>query len=420
MAYSFEPATPPGHFVTEWISYASRCTDAPHEYHEAAALWMLACVTPRLRARFSAWPAGLPTNLYLLLIGPTGFRKSTAIGLAEDMLRAVAPDTVLPEKVTPEAFIEQLSHRSNMGAGWAVDEFTSILNDIHHKAYMASLRELLLTVYGGKSYEYRRHSKRVKGGGTVQDVDRIENPHLSILGGATPAIFEMLSTADLTTGFMPRFGIVMPDSKPERKSFYGLKWDPSVERNRLRQWLHALAVWASKERTVDFEERALEILDSYAAELEELNAKQAEDPRSDMRQRLSEMSVKIAMLVAAGDVEPHKATDLLVTDADAQAAVQIVRRWQRHGEQLAERIQETQFEAKLQQAYRILKVKKRLSLRDLSRAVRVPKRVLDEILDTMLTRGLIAMQPPVDGRASPWILLAGEEEVVSDGKASNN
>lgn len=405
--YSFNLATPTENFVSQWIAYAQQCTDAPHEYHEAAAFWMLACMTPKLRARFAAWPAGLPTNLYLLLIGPTGFRKSTAIGLAEEMLRAVVPNVVMPEKVTPEAFIEQLAQRSGHGAGWAVDEFTSILSDIHHKAYMASLRELLLTVYGGKSYEYRRHSKRVKGGGTVQDVDRIEQPHLCILAGATPHIFEMLTTGDLTTGFMPRFAIIMPEQKPERKSFYELRSDPSVERNRLRQWLHAIAQWGSTDRPVTFEEAALEILDRYAAELEQLNAQQAEDPRSEMRQRLPEMAVKLAMLVAVGDIEPHRAGELVVTDLDAEAAVAIARRWQGYGEALAERIQETQFEAKLQHAYRILQAKQRMSLRDLSRAIRVPKRMLDEILDTMLTRELVRIEPPADGRASPVITLAG-------------
>lgn len=410
VGYDFQPATHPEHFVTAWIAYASQCTDASHEYHEAAALWLLACASPGVRARLSAWPKGLATNLYLLLVGPPGAaRKSTAAGLAVDVLSAAIPHAILPDRITPEGMIEQLSKRSHQAAGWAIDEFTALLVDIHKKPYMAPLRELLQTVYGGRDYEYRRHSKRVKGGGVVEDVDRIENPHLCILGGATPFIYQMLTLSDLATGFLPRFAVIAPEEKPARLPFYGMQRDPTVERNRLVQWLHDIHTWACRTPPIYFEQRALEVLDSYAAELEEMIQKEPEDTRNDMRQRLPEIALKVAMLIAIGDVDPHNNTELQVTDLDAQAALTIVRRWGRYNEQMAERIQESWFETKLQQALRVLLTRQRVSLRDLARAVRVSKRWLDEIVDTLLTRGLVELIAPTDGRFSPTLVLLHDE-----------
>ena len=43
---------------------------------------------------------------------------------------------------------------------------------------MAGLRGLLLTVYTGDDYVYRRHSKRAKSGAPIPDEDRIVQPHL--------------------------------------------------------------------------------------------------------------------------------------------------------------------------------------------------------------------------------------------------
>ena len=56
---------------------------------------------------------------------------------------------------------------------WFVDEIGDYLDKLHHAKFLAGMRGLLLTVYGGKDYRYSRHSKRVKGGATVTDEDFI-------------------------------------------------------------------------------------------------------------------------------------------------------------------------------------------------------------------------------------------------------
>ena len=85
--YAFEAAVPSDHFVAQWVAYASRCTDAAYEYHEAAALNLVATCTPTVRARLAQYPNGLGTNAYWLFIGDsTTSRKSTAKDLGRDVL----------------------------------------------------------------------------------------------------------------------------------------------------------------------------------------------------------------------------------------------------------------------------------------------------------------------------------------------
>jgi len=60
--YTFDHAFPAEHFVSQMIAYASACTDAAYDYHELAALILLANVTPNVRAWLSSpspgrWPA---------------------------------------------------------------------------------------------------------------------------------------------------------------------------------------------------------------------------------------------------------------------------------------------------------------------------------------------------------------------------
>src|SRR5262249_1949893 len=107
--YRFASAFPAEHFVSHFIAYAAQRTDAAHEYHEATALILLASATPNVRAPLAQYADGLPTNLYLIIIGDTTkSRKSTSKNIGRDLQHCVIPDSLLADQASPEAFIEQL------------------------------------------------------------------------------------------------------------------------------------------------------------------------------------------------------------------------------------------------------------------------------------------------------------------------
>ena len=195
-AYTFTPAFPPDHFVSRFINYGSHCVDTAHEYLETVALVLLATATPGVRARLRQYPRGLSTALYALLIGDsTRSRKSTVAGLGLDLLADAVPEFGrLADLASPEAWLEQLADadRSRHAALWYADEIGETFDKLHHAKYLAGLRGLLLELYEGRPYRYKRTTKRTKQGKAVRDEIVLERPHLSVLGATTPAIFEII------------------------------------------------------------------------------------------------------------------------------------------------------------------------------------------------------------------------------------
>jgi len=410
MAYQFDQILPDEHFVGSYIRYASRHTDAPWEYHEALGFALLAAATPKVRARLHVYPAGLPTNLYILLVGPpTSFRKSTCLDIAELLLDAALPGCRISEQFSPESFIEQLADRSNQTSVWLVDEFGEMLDKIHHANYMAGFRGLLLTVYGGKSYRYKRKSKRISGGQKTADEDYVENPHLIIAGATTPEpIFRFTTYEDLTSGLWPRFAVIMPTKKPDRKPFYETPEAQLRDQNRLIMQLHKIRSWAEEFGAVGFTEPALSLLDQYAAEIEGLEQTDTPETVKTMLQRLPAMAVKLAMLTAIGWPDATKNEMVVVSERDASLAVAVARRWQGFMHTFALRIGDTEFEAKLQRVKQVIKGHDVVTRRTVARAVKLSAKELDEIEVTLVDRGEISVterKPEGGGRPSTvWII----------------
>lgn len=388
--YAYTAPVGEDHFLARWVGFASERTDAAHEYHEAAALNLLASATPNVRAKLGPYPDGLATNLYAIFVGDsTRSRKSTAKDFARDVQARALPGSLAPDDFSPEGFVEHLAGRPNDSTTLYVDEFGETLEKLHHARYMAGLRGLLLKVYAGQDHTYRRHSKRKKGGEREADEDAIRAPHLSILGCTAKAIFDVLLEKDVTSGLLGRFAIVMPEAKPARKPFYEASAPSEAERSALVAWLHRLHAWAHEQRpNVVFEPGVLEILDGFAARLEE-KAPDRSEPERRITDRIAPMAIKVAMLLAAGRPETLGQTMLAVTEADAQAALEIAGRWERDALRFVAQIGETDFWKRVDRVRRLLD-KKRVAPRSVvARQAHVDKKTLDNIRDTLVDRAEI-------------------------------
>jgi len=398
--YSFRCPVDNDHFLARFINYASSRTDAAHEYHEASGLTLIGGATLTVRAHLSPYPSGLPTNLYVLFVGDsTTSRKSTSKDLARDAQARGLPGSLSPDHFSPEAFVEHLASRPHNSTTLYVDEFGELLDKLHHAKHMAGLRGLWMTVYAGADYTYRRHSKRGGSGAKVVDEDRIEGPHLGILGATTPAIFEVLAETDVISGLLPRFAIIMPDAKPPRRPFFEIGDDTEQERSRLVSWLNDLHEWStSGQRRVLFGPEVLDTLDAFGASIEADAPNRAETAKA-MLQRLTPMVVKVAMLIAAGRPETLGGAILTVRAADAKAAIEIGLRWKRDALAFVERVGESDFERRLGRCLKLLQSKRKALRRDIARHCHTDKRTLDMIQDTLVDRGQIrVIATPVPGR----------------------
>lgn len=190
------------------------------------ALGLLAAITPGVKADLNLAPAGLSTNLYLLLVGPTSVGKSYSRRLGQQLLDIVLPAANLPERMSGEQAIHALAARSQQSSLWPADEFGVMLGQIVRKdSYMNAMEDLLLSLYDSGNYTYA----------TLKGTTAIRNAHLNIVGGATPESMALAGAGAVLSGLLPRFGIVFPESFP---SSFEVEQKPDQETERRDLLLH--------------------------------------------------------------------------------------------------------------------------------------------------------------------------------------
>jgi hypothetical protein len=390
--YVFTPAFPSDHFIGQVIIYMAARTDAALEYAEAGALVLLAAATPGVKARLAPYPHGLGTNLYALGVGDsTRSRKSTVASFVRQLQQDAIPTSLLGDQFSPEAFVELMAPRSGDSATWYVDEFGETLHKITTAKYMAGLRGWLLSAYDGRDFRAVRHSKRDKDGDPVADTDSVKDPHLSIYGMTTPTLFHTLRPADVESGLLARFAVVMPTNKPARRPLQALAPGGEIADAPLINRLHRIYAWArARQRGVRFDAAALKIIDDFAVSIEDAPA---DDVLRAMSSRLTHMVVKVAMLSAAGRLANDQATipqDTLVVDGDdAKAARLVALRWYGYAQDFASRIGESDFERALQGCLPLVQGRAEVPRRVIARATHIQKRMLDHVEETLVDRGMI-------------------------------
>lgn len=152
-------------FLREYLEYAQH-NEADMSYHLWSGLFVLSSVAGR---RF--WlPMGYFTvypNLYILLVGPPGNRKTTARNIARDILREIGSLQITAEAITREGLIKEMA---NCPVSW----FNPAIGreDVYHpaivcvsemKEFMAvsldNIINFLTDIYDESFYEYKTRNK---------------------------------------------------------------------------------------------------------------------------------------------------------------------------------------------------------------------------------------------------------------------
>ena len=192
-AHEYMP--PPG-FLRSYIEYMLPMTEAPMLYHLFAGLTILATlVGPKIyyviadKRKFC--------NLWIILIGPSGCKKSTCIDNSRQMLAEWGfRDFIYPTQVTPERLIPTLTTKS--AGTFFFGEFGATF-DQWAKSYAQDMIGMLTSLFDGGYFR-----RELKG-----EVFEIESSCVSIFAGSTPTwLKEKIKHSDISIGFWPRFLLV--------------------------------------------------------------------------------------------------------------------------------------------------------------------------------------------------------------------
>jgi hypothetical protein len=194
-------------FLDTYVKYCTEVTDAPPVYHLASGLTLIAAfcgssVTFRGFGGRLTWP-----NLYALLIGPSGFRKSTALGIAEEIGTEASPGIVIRGEQSREAFLGLLQKQPSVL--YPISEFSSALAH-WAKEYNAGMKDIIVDLFDPHSV----YERMTVGSGKIT----INRPAITILAGSTVDwLRSKLSEGDLRGGLMGRFLLIPATEKlPDR------------------------------------------------------------------------------------------------------------------------------------------------------------------------------------------------------------
>lgn len=216
-------------FISQYLSYVGD-TEAPIFYHRWS---MLSAVGAYLGRQYSL-PFGhseLYANLYVMLIGDPGARKSTAIKLAKKILTGAGYTTISADRSSKEKFIMDLAGEDT-DPGNSVDEIldqnlwgrkSDELPDA--EMYVAcdefndfiGLGNLEFISLLGTLWDFNGpYKQRTKTSKSIT----VNNPTISILGGNTPVSFANAFPPDtLGQGFFSRLLLVYGESTGKKIPF---------------------------------------------------------------------------------------------------------------------------------------------------------------------------------------------------------
>lgn len=225
-------------FLSSYLAYASD-TEVPAIFHRWAAISSIGAFLGR-RYYFSHGHFEINPNIYCMLIGSPGTRKSTAIKLIKKLIKTAGYDTIAADKTTKEKFILDLSGESDgaeftpVKSGkqvedflsqnlWGSEEDTSTRPD----AEMFIMADEFNDFFGNGNVEFISllgtlwdysgvYSNRIKNGKSVS----IHNPTVSILGGNTPTGLSLAFPPEiLGQGFFSRLLFIYGEPNGKRITF---------------------------------------------------------------------------------------------------------------------------------------------------------------------------------------------------------
>jgi hypothetical protein len=194
-------------FLDDYAIFSSG-DEAPPDFHFWAGLSALsACCGPNLWLDMGKY--NLQPNLYIMLVGPPGIRKSTAKNVAQSIIAGIKNIPMVPSSITKEAFVKELSQeksrhkmvyqwlgkpRSYTKAAIMSDEFVNLVS---HGGDPLGYIQLLTEIYNPTPTFETTTISRGK--------TEMPYPYISLLGCITPELTSnLINQGALSGGFSRR------------------------------------------------------------------------------------------------------------------------------------------------------------------------------------------------------------------------
>jgi Protein of unknown function (DUF3987) len=189
-------AIPPDSFLSAYIAYCAACTDSNAAFHILGGLIALAQTLPT----HIGIPLGdslLRGNIYGIVVGPSGDRKTAALKISKRMLEETSVGYITESPGSWEGLVEGLRERPQQCIFY--EEFGVFLAQTE-AGYQLPMKTMLTQVYDCGDIG-RALAKSRKGA--------IKDPRVSLFGAVTPEYLERhTEPTDWEGGFFNRFLVI--------------------------------------------------------------------------------------------------------------------------------------------------------------------------------------------------------------------
>jgi hypothetical protein len=417
----FTLLTEPGSFVSRYVAYATKRTDAPSEAHELVAIGALSALAgPIVRLPIATAVHGWRLVLWVCyIVNSTVGRKSTVVNLIQDIIEPVLGSSAfLQWEGSPQGFIQKLQERDSQTAVFIRDEYSGLMQQANRGGHMAGLFQTLIRAYDGGTIENIRVRKKNRDGEMEQDVDRANDPYLVTLSASTRDSFITRATIDnVLDGFLARFIFVTGAAEPRQLPV--ITAAIRAERDALIRHAREFV-----ERAHQMAELAIsqEVLDaSWATEqawLLEAQDTEYPDALAASYKRLSESVLKVAALLA---IDRGEVPQVQLRDYETALAI-AEQRWKQPTRELVETLGQTEFARNCDRVLLSIRRQPGIPLSHLYRLHRkLKKRDFDEVLAALEQQEMVER---IDGEAdsgrAPVLFFpcgAGASDEMQNGRA---
>jgi hypothetical protein len=380
-------------FVEQYIDWARSVGDAAEVYHQAGAFICLSALMSGSVQLPTSFGTIIPNLWFLLLADTTLTRKSTALDLATDMLVDVDSNLIMATDGSIEGMFTALSLRPGQPSIFLRDEFSGLIEMMTKRDYYAGMGETLTKMYDGKM------QKRV----LRREVIEVKDPvFLIFAGGIRTKILQLLTTEQITSGFLPRFIFIAGQSdlsklRPlgppveqvttgrselvQRLTMFKAKFDRSINVKVGDQLLSQKNI-----QKVELSPDAWLLYNSMEAKLLETGIQNAsQELLTPVMDRLAKSGLKAAMLIAASRM-PER---VVVQERDIMKAFYYVSIWRGFAMDVVAGIGLPQSERQIQNIFHQVLAHPGIMRSTLMQKYHLDKRLADLIFDTLEQRGLI-------------------------------
>lgn len=284
--FNLEQLTPPLGFLRDYMEYMTPLSEAPDHFHLFCGLVLVSTFIGKSVFYSIAGQKKYP-NLWLVLVAPSGVKKSTSINAARRLVMdADMKDRNLPNQFTSEILIPTLAKNPAGTFFWA--EWGATM-DQWGKSYSVDIMSIMTSLFDDGYFSRWLKAEKYE----------IDGASINLLCGCTPSwLKKAIKQADISMGFWPRFLFV-----PAQERTKYLPMPPRGSKTKHDELIRALkaihdSIPAEEEYAQEADFSNVEgIYGRWYIQTNKEADEAIDDSHTSFIQRLTDYAKKIAILV---------------------------------------------------------------------------------------------------------------------------